>query len=531
MSPHSLIISPTSNAIPNPDKSHHHSSGRGFVNPWPSWTKPSLFDWWSGLSWQPKGVLAEAANQAGFATSHSSEDEKDVTIPMVQTPDFARTLGRGDCVRVWWLGHAGVMLEVPRQNTSTSSSSTSTTSSLEPLRILFDPIFSQRCSPSQYLGPTRFVPPPCAISDLPRIDVVVISHNHYDHLDAETCAELWKLNEGHLRFVVPLGNKGWFEGLVGKEAVQERVTELDWWEEVTMRSSAAGSSEDKHDDDDNPISSPLQPGDISLRLICTPAQHGSGRYGLDAGSTLWASYTLFISRHGSERPFRVFFGGDTGYKLRPPSTQSVGLPKDGEGNGDATATADASSSSASPATFPACPAFAQIHDNLLGPSSSSKSSSPSSSHGAAADLLLLPISVGSTYSYVRSWDPVGFLPDVDGGLTAQNHLDTWEACEVAHVLLGKEEGGKRKGKVEGERRPTVMGMHFGTFSPHDETVDTVRRLRRACRAWEWRYVPKLNGAKGAGGDGEDKASTSQEDDGTRGDFVIVDHGGSIEVPW
>ncbi|PWN30468.1 Metallo-hydrolase/oxidoreductase [Jaminaea rosea] len=520
MSSMPCTISPITTSISDPDRSHHLPNGRGFANPWPSWTKPSLLDWWSGLHWQPKGLLAPAAAQAGLL--NDEDEDRDVIIPSVTRPDFACPPSTEKCVRAWWLGHAGVLLEVPRSSPS---------SNREPLRILFDPIFSNRCSPSQYWGPIRFVPPPCRVTDLPRIDMVIISHNHYDHLDAETITELWKGNREHLRFVVPMGNREWFRGIVGNEMALERVTELDWWEEVSIRSR--GVTKDDEEDEDLSISSALEEGDIEARIVCTPAQHGSGRYGLDAGSSLWASYTLFFSRRGNasasqpeEKPFRVFFGGDTGYKLRPPATQSgqgVRL-HGGEGEGDSSGESASSASSAATSTVhPACPAFREIQENLLGSDGGVSSSS--------ADLLLLPISVGSTYSYVRSWDPVGFLPTVDGGLTAANHLDTWEACEVAHVLLGPDVRGK---EARGEsKRPTVLGMHFATFSPEDETRDTVKRLGRACRAWDWRYKPRLQAmtTKGDEIDDEEHGEPKDGEANTRGDFVILDHGGSLEVSW
>lgn len=104
--------------------------------------------------------------------------------------------------------------------------------------------------------------PPCSLVDLPPIDIVLISHSHYDHLDYSTIVELWRLHSDRLQFVVPLGNKSWFLDLgIGVE--EDRVTELDWWDEVWLDQQ---SSTDKDIDQTQ-----------RLRVVCTPAQHGSGR--------------------------------------------------------------------------------------------------------------------------------------------------------------------------------------------------------------------------------------------------------------
>ncbi|MCO5586162.1 hypothetical protein L7F22_040101 [Adiantum nelumboides] len=105
------------------------------------------------------------------------------------------------------------------------------------------------------------------------------------------------------RFIVPLGNKAWFASL-GLGIDDENVVELDWWDEVWLAWSDTGAA------------SLSSTGDITreephLRLICTPAQHGSGRYGLDSSTTLWSSWTLEHHFDARSEPLRVFFGGDT----------------------------------------------------------------------------------------------------------------------------------------------------------------------------------------------------------------------------
>ncbi|CAO1619271.1 unnamed protein product [Parajaminaea phylloscopi] len=504
------------------DKSHHLPGGAGFANPWPSWAKPSLLEFWSGLSWYTQ----EDGEDNEVPTSMPSRSRTDTWSNhlTVEKPDFETSSSdHNRHVRTYWLGHAGVLVELPMQGGGM-------------LRVLFDPIFSQRCSPSQYAGPVRFTPSPVSVSDLPRIDLVIISHDHYDHLDADTVSSLWQANRQHIRFVLPLGNASWMESLLGPECI-DRVTEMDWWDEATFwgpgssARPAAGTDQvdtllpsfehqaqiDEGEDEAGNKSrqAPAHTFDIPdsdhLRVICTPAQHGSGRFGFDGGRSLWASYTLLYQQGSSEspaQPFHLYFAGDTGYRLRPPNADVSQLMQQ-----------------------PACPAFQQIHDKFGSP-----------------DLLLLPVSVGSTYSYLKSWDYVGLLPDVDGGLTAQNHLDEWEAVEVARILTGQSpttlksaqeeiEHAERNGvedtrtsKAHRRRRPLALAIHFGTFSPSQETRATLRRLKRACKQQSWRAIRHLDDKaareEGLSHDDDD----DDDDDDTQGDFLVLNPGQFVQLP-
>ncbi|GLB43038.1 putative beta-lactamase superfamily domain containing protein [Lyophyllum shimeji] len=106
-----------------------------------------------------------------------------------------------DKIKSTWLGHACFLVEMPSRSSNTGDRGA---------RILFDPVFSDRCSPSQWVGPKRYTPPPCAIEDIPEIDAVVISHNHYDHLDTHTIKVLSK-RPRMPHFFAPLGNGPWFK--------------------------------------------------------------------------------------------------------------------------------------------------------------------------------------------------------------------------------------------------------------------------------------------------------------------------------
>jgi L-ascorbate metabolism protein UlaG (beta-lactamase superfamily) len=157
---------------------------------------------------------------------------------------------------VTWFGHASALLEVDGQ------------------RVLVDPVWGDRVSPSPVFGPTRLHPAPVPLAELPPVDAVLISHDHYDHLDLPTVRALTALQTAP--FVVPLGIG---EHLRMWGVPDDRIVELDWDESTTVG---------------------------TLTLTCTEARHFSGRF-FSRDTTLWASWAVTGPRH------RVFFGGDSGY--------------------------------------------------------------------------------------------------------------------------------------------------------------------------------------------------------------------------
>ena len=144
---------------------------------------------------------------------------------------------------------------------------------MDGMRILIDPVWSPRASPFSFAGPKRFFPAPIALQDLPPLDLVLLSHDHFDHLDEATIRVLVK---GEVPFVCPLevGKilKGW-------GVAPARITEMDWTDEHTI-------------------------GD--LKITASPARHFTGRSLFHRNETLWCSYVLRTPGHN------VFYGGDSG---------------------------------------------------------------------------------------------------------------------------------------------------------------------------------------------------------------------------
>ncbi|GAA5879265.1 hypothetical protein JCM3774_006419, partial [Rhodotorula dairenensis] len=144
------------------------------------------------------------------------------------------------------------------------------------------------------IGPARVTKPPIALDGIPQVDAVVISHNHYDHLDVATLKHLYAAQpKGSLHFFVPLGNEKWMRSVIGVR--ENEVSELDWWDERSLRRGTSETAESA--------------GAPDLRVVCTPCQHFTGRSLMDRNDTLWASWAVESSTGG-----KVWFGGDTGYR-------------------------------------------------------------------------------------------------------------------------------------------------------------------------------------------------------------------------
>ena len=171
-------------------------------------------------------------------------------------PPPPRRVAQG-ALRVTFVNHATTLLQ------------------LDGVNVLTDPIWSDRCSPVSFVGPKRVRPPGLRFEELPPIDAVILSHNHYDHMDVPTLKRLAE-RYPNARFFAGLGNKAFLDskGL-------PHVTELDWWQEVQLTPE--------------------------VKLVSTPSQHFSNRGLSDRDGTLWTSYVL------QGPPGVTYFAGDTGY--------------------------------------------------------------------------------------------------------------------------------------------------------------------------------------------------------------------------
>lgn len=178
--------------------------------------------------------------------------------PAAPIPLAAPEIYRGEASKlaVSWFGHSTALVEI------------------DGYRVLTDPVWSNRCSPSDIVGPQRLHPPPVQLEGLPAVDAVVISHDHYDHLDIDTVLALARTQRAP--FFVPLGVGA---HLRSWGIPEHRIVELDW------NQSAAVDE---------------------LTVICVPARHFSGRF-FSRNNTLWASWAFIGPGH------RAYFGGDTGY--------------------------------------------------------------------------------------------------------------------------------------------------------------------------------------------------------------------------
>ncbi|HEX4781806.1 MAG TPA: MBL fold metallo-hydrolase [Usitatibacter sp.] len=217
----------------------HFSDGR-FHNNYPHDTNQSFWLW----KWEELREGVPKPPPGGWKIPHMKADAAALRANTTQPT-------------VTWIGHATFLVQ------------------LAGLNILTDPQFSERASPVQFAGPKRIVPLPISIDELPRIDVVLVSHNHYDHLDVDTVKRLAAREGGGPRFLVPLGLKAWFAGLG-----IERVSEYDWWQAHT---------------------------EGTVRFTLVPVQHWSKRTLWDTNKTLWGGWAM------EGGGLKLLHAGDMGY--------------------------------------------------------------------------------------------------------------------------------------------------------------------------------------------------------------------------
>jgi len=240
-----LVLGGCSHVNPYYDPGKPHHTRDGFQNVDPPVAIPRGFGAFVRWQWQRLG-LDIASPKMDLAPVSA-----DKGLVQAQTNHFAVT----------WIGHATALVQIGN------------------VRVLTDPHFSERAFPVQWAGPKRYQPPGIALADLPHVDVVLISHNHYDHLDEGSVRALNAQAGGAPLFVVPLGLEPWFEAIGIKN-----VRALDWWDEIEV----AGA-----------------------KIVLTPVQHWSRRTLTDTNQSLWGGYVVEAKSQAIAR--RVFFAGDTGY--------------------------------------------------------------------------------------------------------------------------------------------------------------------------------------------------------------------------
>ncbi|KAK3700691.1 hypothetical protein QZH41_015642, partial [Actinostola sp. cb2023] len=226
-----------------------------YVIPWgggrPS--ASSIFKWYFGEP-DNSGVRGTWKNLWRF-----KDEELEKDLPVIFPDSHTLNNPPEDALQVTWIGHATVLVQ------------------MDGLNILTDPVFNDYCGPYRLFGNKRYRPLPCTVAELPDIDAVIISHNHYDHLDHTSVKDLDKKFGSKISWYVPMGIGQWL-----KDCGCENVKELEWWEEG------------KH-----------SKGSVSFHL--TPSQHWCRRTATDENVALWGSWSIVGTKH------RFFFGGDSGY--------------------------------------------------------------------------------------------------------------------------------------------------------------------------------------------------------------------------
>lgn len=248
----------------NPAKSHHtvdgfvNNDGRAVVEPFSALVK---WQWEAFRQNLPPAPKAPTPAQApDLAWIHAN----------------ARA-GASMQPAVTWIGHASTLVQASGLN------------------VLTDPMFSERAFPVQFAGPKRSQPPGLALADLPPIDLVVISHNHYDHLDRNSVFALNQKANGATLFLVPLGLKAWMADIG-----IDNVVELDWWDSVKIYRQPDGKPS---------VTAPAIASNLAqpVQVFLTPVQHWSARGVGDRSKTLWGGWAVFGAG------FNWYFSGDAGY--------------------------------------------------------------------------------------------------------------------------------------------------------------------------------------------------------------------------
>ncbi|PFH48259.1 hypothetical protein AMATHDRAFT_65916 [Amanita thiersii Skay4041] len=283
--------------------------------------KPSKFqNPWD--SWHLYAPMERIWPYLVFNTFHPTyPNSEKVNLAMVKEPTwgFDKEGESQDKIKSTWLGHACFLIELPCNPGEPRGA-----------RVLFDPVFSKRCSANQVVGPKRYTPAPCKIEEIPDIDAIIISHDHYDHMDIATLLSLFQRNPKPHVFA-PLGNGPFFEKQI--KAPPGHVHILDWWESRRVEIPLSI---------DDPVAFQTRIRVLSFDVTCTPGQHFTGRTLTDGYQTLWSTWVLESPPNTAvnvneetasndtsctkREGVKVFFGGDTGYRSVPDGKDEDQMP-------------------------------------------------------------------------------------------------------------------------------------------------------------------------------------------------------------
>lgn len=232
---------------------HHGSNGR-FRSPWPEASSDDRI----------RSRIGEVARE--WLRGGHPPDPKPDQLPIEPWETDRKPL-RKDQIRITWVGHASFLLELPGAN------------------LLTDPVWSPRVSPVPWIGSRRFVPASPAVAALPEIHGVLLSHDHFDHLDAPTVRRLHRRFGHALEWFTPPGYLSWFR----RRGIRS-VTELDWWQSA--------------------------PGPAGHAITAAPARHWTRRTPWGTNTRLWNSWVIGAPSGADGTGVRapqIYFGGDTAY--------------------------------------------------------------------------------------------------------------------------------------------------------------------------------------------------------------------------
>ena len=242
-----LVAQPGTAAVPVTDATPLGGRGHGLRLPVPvlesgRYANPPHWNFTS------KGFADVLKWKSGGGPPARPSDQEIREVTGYQQPDLtAWASPRVGTLQHTWLGHASYLVQLGGAS------------------FLFDPVFSSRCSPVQLVGPKRALPTPATIDQLPTIDAVFISHNHYDHLDHTSVEALARRGVG--KWFVPAGLGAWFKAEVHPRIDHADIVELSWWEEGTLGEN--------------------------MRVMYTPAKHWTTRGIMDKNKSLWGSWAIW----------------------------------------------------------------------------------------------------------------------------------------------------------------------------------------------------------------------------------------------